>query len=190
MNDRGVSLIDLALVGYLCLQCFLGWRRGFLWQVAGMASIGFGMLIGILCAPFLAKHLMSHVTSEPFRARTIAFLFIIGSVGIVFRLLAAWAEVSADRGVSKKEREERRAQDRILGSGLGAVKGLLVAMIVSAACVAFFPNSTVWKRSHLAGNMAQAGSILLPDGAVREVGAWAKAQITTLQQSMNKPEGE
>jgi len=183
-------LIDLALVGFLCLQCFLGWRRGFLWQVAGMASIGFGVLLGIFCAPFLAKHLMHYVTSEPFRARTTAFLFILGSVGLIFRLLAAWAEVSADRGVSKKEREERRAQDRILGSGLGAVKGLVVAMIVTAACVAFFPNSSVWKRSHLAGSMAEAGSRLLPDGAVREVGAWARTQITTLQQTMSKTESE
>jgi hypothetical protein len=50
--------------------------------------------------------------------------------------------------------------------------------------VTFFPNSPLWRRSNLAGTMAEAGSRLLPDGAVKEVSAWARTQITTLQQNV------
>ena len=178
-------LVDGCILGFLILQTFLGWRRGLLWQVAGVTSVGFGVVLGWALAPNIGSHLMENITSDPFHAKLTAFLFVLGLVGFTLRLAAAWAEVHAEKGLPKEERERRRADDRILGGIFGALKGSVLALVFVAAGVALFPKSDIWQQSKLATPLAIAGSRLLPEGAVQEVTRWAGQSAAEMRQGLN-----
>ncbi|MFH0939604.1 MAG: CvpA family protein [Planctomycetota bacterium] len=165
--------LDAAIVGFLLLQTFLGWRRGLLWQAASVASIAFGLLLGLLLAPVIGARLTESVTSDLFRAKLIAFIFVVAVVGFSLRLIAAWAEVRAEQGLPKEERELRRADDRILGGIFGALKGCVLSLVIIAISVTFWPENRIWQYSKLSSPMAVAGSRLLPEGAVKEVKRWS-----------------
>ncbi|HYF51199.1 MAG TPA: CvpA family protein [Planctomycetota bacterium] len=172
-RESAGMLLDAAIVGFLLLQTFLGWRRGLLWQAAGVASIGFGVVLGLALAPSIGARLLDHVTSDPFKAKLIAFLFILGMTGFLLRMAAALAEVQSERGLPPEEKKLRRADDRILGGIFGALKGSVLTLVIIAAAVTFYPANPIWHDSTLARPLAIAGSRLLPEGAVKEVKRWA-----------------
>jgi uncharacterized membrane protein required for colicin V production len=177
--------IDGLIVGFLLLQTYLGWRRGLLWQAAGVASIAFGVILGLYFAPRLGEFFNERVTSNVFRARMVAFLLILCSVGFTLRIMAAWAEVHSENGLPKKEREIRRAGDRILGGMFGAVKGCVLVLVIVSACVSMYPASRFWPASMLALPLANAGSRLLPEGAVSQVQRWAADSALNVQQGLD-----
>jgi uncharacterized membrane protein required for colicin V production len=177
--------VDAVIVGFLLLQTFLGWRRGLLWQAAGVASIGFGVALGQVLAPSIGALMLDHVTSSPFKAKLIAYLLVLGLVGFLLRLAAAWAEVQAERGLPKNERNLRRADDRILGGIFGALKGSILALVLVTVGVTFFPKSRVWNDSTLAEPLAVAGSRLLPEGAVGEVKQWVSRSTSEVSQGLD-----
>lgn len=178
-------VLDGMIVAFLLLQTFLGWRRGLLWQAAGVASLAFGVILGWVLAPVLAEYLTEHVTSNLFRAKLIAFLFVLGTVGLTLRLAAAWAEVRSEKGLPKPERELRRAEDRVLGGIFGALKGCILCLVLIAAIVSMYPQNRIWTRSALATPFAVAGSRLLPDGAVKEVKRWAAQSALDLKKGLD-----
>jgi uncharacterized membrane protein required for colicin V production len=178
-------VLDGMIIAFLLLQTFLGWRRGLLWQAAGVASLAFGVILGWVLAPVMAEYLTEHVTSNLFRAKLIAFLFILGSVGLMLRLAAAWAEVRSEKNLPKNERELRRAEDRVLGGIFGALKGSVLCLVLIAAIVSLYPNNRMWSRSALATPFAVAGSRLLPDGAVKEVKRWATQSAVDIQKGLD-----
>lgn len=184
MNQVG-WITDTAILVFLLLQTFSGWRRGLLWQAASVASIGFGMVLGLIFAPYFSGKLLECVTSDPFRAKLVAFLFIAGMVGFTLRIAAAWAEVHTESGLPKNEREFRRADDRILGGIFGALKGSVLTLLFFAAGVSCCPHCEVWERSMLAAPLAVAGSRLLPDGAMVEVKHWAAQSTIDIQKGLN-----
>ena len=168
------ELTDLLLVGFLLFQTWLGWRSGLLWQVAGLASVGFGVMLGAALAPSLGARLWGLVTENPFHAKLLAFLLIAGVVGFTLRMTALWAEAQSESGVAKKERERRRQEDRILGGIFGALKGLVLALVLVAAGVGLDPHSALWKSSCLVPPFATAGARLLPEGAVSAMQEWVE----------------
>lgn len=184
MEKWGLA-VDAIVLGFLVLHTFLGWRRGLLWQAAGVASLGLGVGLGLLLAPALAKVAMERITSDPFRAKLVGFLLVFGLSGFTLRMAAAFFEVYVEKGLPREDRLRRRARDRILGGAFGAVKGLVMAAIVIAACVAFYPESKLWRHSKLTGSMAAAGSRLLPEGAVAEVRSWAKQHVTSISENLD-----
>ena len=165
-------ITDLALVAFLVAQTWLGCRRGLLWQATALASLGFGLVLGLLLAPALGARLVGHLTQDPFHAQIVAFLFVAGLLGLGLRLLAAWAEAQSEQGLSKKEREERRGHDRVLGGMFGALKGCVLAAVLVAAGVTLWPDAVVWQNSRLAPPLAQAGARALPHGGVESLAAW------------------
>ena len=179
MIDWG-GCVDVGIFLFLVVHSFMGWRRGFMWQAAGGLSVGLGVGLGWLLSPFLGAIALERITSNPLHARLIGFLAVFGLVGFLLRIVAAYVEVHSEKGLPKEERERRRAKDRILGGIFGALKGLVLAAIVIAASVAFFPEGPVWKRSHLSGTFATAGSRLLPNGAVQEMREWAKQHVANI----------
>jgi len=180
-NMSSGTLFDLSVLGFLMLQTFLGWRRGFLWQVAGVASITFGVILGLFLAPYLSGWVHTHITSNLFHAKLMSFFFVLGLTGFLLRMAASIAEVHSERNLPKKEKDLRRADDRILGGIFGALKGSVTALMVVAAAYTFFPQWSIWKESTLAEPMAVAGSRLLPNGAVREAARWSEHSAKDLR---------
>lgn len=164
--------VDILLIAFLIYQTYLGWRSGFLWQVAGLASVGFGVIVGAVLAPSLGSRLLGVVTSNPFHAKLTAFLLAGGLVCIAFRMAAVYAEARSEEGVSKKERDVRRREDRILGCIFGALKGSVLTLLLLAGLAGFAPENTLWNESRLAPPMANAGMRLLPGGIARSMRAW------------------
>lgn len=165
-------LIDVLLIAFLVYQTYLGWRSGFLWQVAGLASAGFGVIVGAATAPSLGSRLLGTVTSNPFHAKLAAFLLAAGLVCIAFRMAAVYADARSDEGVSKKEREVRRRDDRVLGCIFGAIKGSVLTLVILAGLAGFVPGNAMWNESRLAPSMANAGMRLLPSGIAQSLQAW------------------
>ncbi len=165
-------LIDVLLIVFLVYQTYLGWRSGFLWQVAGLASAGFGVIVGAATAPSLGSRLLGTVTSNPFHAKLAAFLLAAGLVCIAFRMAAVYADARSDEGVSKKEREVRRRDDRVLGCIFGAIKGSVLTLVILAGLAGFAPGNALWNESRLAPPMANAGMRLLPGGIAQSMQAW------------------
>ena len=179
------TLFDLSVFAFLILQTFLGWRRGFLWQAAGVASIAFGVMLGLFLSPYLAGFFHQHITSHLFHAKLMAFMFILGTVGFTLRMAASVAEVHAESNLPNKEKEARRADDRVLGGIFGALKGSVLALMLTAAAVTFAPHWKLWKESTLAEPMAVAGSRLLPKEAVKEVARWAERSAHDLRAGLD-----
>ncbi|HEY3320778.1 MAG TPA: CvpA family protein [Planctomycetota bacterium] len=177
--------IDGLILAFLLLQTFLGFRRGLLWQAAGVASLAFGVILGWFLAPALAPYLTERITSDLFRAKLIVFLFVLASVGFTLRLIAAWAEVRSESGVPSKVREARRADDRILGGIFGAMKGCVLSMLIIAGLVSIYPDSKIWPRSNLAGPLATAGLRLLPAGAIQDAKRWALESASDMQKGLD-----
>lgn len=175
------TLFDLSVLGFLMLQTFLGWRRGFLWQVAGVASITFGVILGLFLAPHLSGWVNTYITSNLFHAKLMSFFFVLGLTGFLLRMAASIAEVYSERNLPKKEKDLRRADDRILGGIFGALKGSVMALMIVAAAYTFFPQWAIWRDSSLAEPMAVAGSRLLPTGAVREAARWSEHSAKDLR---------
>jgi uncharacterized membrane protein required for colicin V production len=175
-------LIDGGIVCFLVLQTFIGWRRGLLWQAAGVASVAFGVLLGLLLAPAFSGFVSRHICNDLLQARVICFIFIMGCVGLLLRLAAAWAEVRSESGLQKQQKETRRAHDRVLGGIFGALKGFVLALLLIAIAVTVSPQSRLWRHSALAEPMAAAGSRLLPDGAALAVQRWASQPKTATAQ--------
>lgn len=172
--------IDAGILLFLVLHSFLGWRRGLMWQAAGGLSVGLGVILGLMLSPAAGEYAQQYVTSNPLHARLIGFLLIFGLVGFTLRIVAACFVVQSEKGVPKEERARRLAKDRILGGVFGALKGLVLAAILIAASVAFFPHGTAWKNSHLTNPLAIAGARLLPQGAVQEMRDWAKLHVANI----------
>lgn len=160
---------DVALVCFLIFEVWCGWRSGLLWQVASLASIGLGLILGAALAPTLGHRLATLLNAEPFQAQLLAFLLVAGLIGCALRLMTLWAEAKSESGVGRKERERRRGSDRVLGGIFGALKSAVLAMVALAVGVGLVPNSPAWESSRLVPPLAAAGARVLPEGAVREL---------------------
>ncbi len=177
-------LIDLLLLLFLLSQVWFGWRSGLLRQVTAIASLCLGLFLGAMLAPLLGRYLLDTITRDPFRARMTAFLFVAGVVGLGFRLLATWVEIRSEAGLPKEERSRRRGNDRVLGGIFGSVKGCVVALILAAAAVGFWPQSSLFKSSQLMPAFALGGARILPEGAVEVMRVWMATSTQEVQRSL------
>lgn len=183
LQHLGLAL-DLFIAGFLVLQTLLGWRRGFLWQMLGVASIVMSIGLGWLLGPLIGERLTECVTSDPFRAKLTAFLLVLGVVGLTLRMVGAWAEVRTERERTPQEREQSRANDRILGGIFGALKGCILTLVLLAAGTSFYPSNALWQHSKLALPLASAGSRLLPEGVFQDARKWSRQSVQELKQGL------
>ena len=133
----------------------------------------------------MLKDLIEYVASEPFQAKIVVFVLVVGCVGFLVRMIAAWAEVHSEHGLPRQEREARRKDDRILGGIFGALKGCVMVLLLVAIGVSCCPKSALWNNSKLAGPLAVAGSRLLPDGAVQQVKRWGLRSAENVREGLD-----
>ncbi|MCK6471091.1 MAG: CvpA family protein [Planctomycetes bacterium] len=180
-------LVDGLVVAFFLFQIWTGWRTGLLGQVMSMAGIGLGVVVSATLAPAMGARLLGVVTDSPVHAKLVAFLMILASVSFMLRIMALWAQFESSRWLTKEDRQRRATNDRVMGSVFGAAKGALLALVLVAVSVSFWPEFSGWPHSRLASPLAETGARLLPEGYAERVSAWAADTSRELGDALDRP---
>ncbi|MBN1257418.1 MAG: CvpA family protein [Planctomycetes bacterium] len=124
MEIFGVVLnwIDISVFG-LILICFVfGVGTGLLMQVAGLLSIFAGMAAGFFGGPYVAGWISPWIQKELFANALGYFICFLVTTGII-RLIAHFLQ-------NLMEKFKLKRYDRLAGGLIGALKGLLLSMIL------------------------------------------------------------
>lgn len=134
--------LDMLIVGTMVLTACLGLLTGFIWQLAGIAS----MLAGVIATIFfgdMASQALERWITNPAIASLIAHIGVFSVASITVRVLAALSK-------SMLEKMKLKSFDRGLGGILGAVKGLTIcAVLVVILDQAGTPNTQEMVRESL-----------------------------------------
>lgn len=137
-----MTIYDGAMIGIVLLGMIWGAWRGITWQLASIASLILGYLVGFP----LSAQLAPHFPGEPIVARSLALLASYAGVsGAIF--LAAWV-------VRETLRQWRfEAYDRHLGMVLGGLEGAVIGLAVTLFVVSFAPSTRTPIFSSRAGHV-------------------------------------
>lgn len=137
-----MTIYDGAMVGIVVLGMIWGAWRGITWQLASIASLVLGYLVGFP----LSAQLAPHFPGEPIVARSLALLASYAGVsGAIF--LAAWVV----RATLREWKFE--AYDRHLGMVLGGLEGAVIGLVVTLFVVSFAPATRTPIFSSRAGHV-------------------------------------
>lgn len=137
----GIAWVDIALVGLLLLSMLLGMIRGLVFEVLALA----GWLVAFLVAQWMTPRLSASLpVGAPGSVVNHTATFGLIFVGTLFVwALLAWLINRLVRASAVS------AVDRALGAAFGLVRGVLIALVVTAL-VLWTPmaRSASWKESH------------------------------------------
>jgi membrane protein required for colicin V production len=157
-QDLLLSWADLGLVGLLLISIIVGLVRGFVFEALSLAA----WVIAYFAAPFLAPVVEGWLPAaahdggwQHLAAIVLAFVLVLVLVSIVARLLRTLIHATPLKFV-----------DRLLGSGFGLLRGLLLCLLVGVL-IGFTPlrKHPVWTESQarpLLGSALRALGPLLP----------------------------
>jgi membrane protein required for colicin V production len=125
-----LDIVVLVIVGY---STFVGLRRGFARAVVAIAATVLGIVFGFSFYGWAATHLFGGMSSREL-AKLLGFLIIFGAfmlagtiAGRVLANLFKWVGLSW--------------LDRVMGAGLGFVRGIIVVCVLVTVTLAFRPQS-------------------------------------------------
>jgi uncharacterized membrane protein required for colicin V production len=116
-----LNWLDLVILVFVALLTFLGFRKGFLRKVLGIAGLIFGFILAIRFYDLVSNLFLKLTDANESLMRIIAFLFIIAAV----YSLAIWIArfmTNINPSLSKI--------DKMAGAILGFVEGLLITSIL------------------------------------------------------------
>jgi membrane protein required for colicin V production len=126
-----VNWLDYLLIAILLISAFFSARKGFSREVIGLAAAFFALVFGMwfygITGSFVAPY-----TSSPRVANLIGFLLVVAAVLIAGGILG-WIVNRFLRTIGLS------FFDRLLGAAFGVLRGLLVAMALLTAFMAFGP---------------------------------------------------
>lgn len=133
--------LDLLLSVIIVVTLILGIIKGFIKQIIGLAAVVIGIVlavnayekVGEIIHGLLENRLLSHL---------LAFLMIF------FGILALGGLISW--GLSKLIKGPFKAMNRILGAGLGLIKGLLIGGVLVFAFLIFPVDKNAIRESRIA----------------------------------------
>ena len=114
--------MDWVLVSALLISILIGVIRGFTREVLGLASWLVALAAALILAPAVAPMLEGKISVPSLRiAASYAIVFVVGLVigGIVTAIVSSLVRKSPLSGV-----------DRMVGGGFGAVRGVLIAVMM------------------------------------------------------------
>jgi membrane protein required for colicin V production len=159
--------VDLAMLGWLVVSMVIGLVRGVVFETFSLLGWGVAYFGAEWAWPLLAPHLrFGEPNSEP--SHIAAFLCVFVAVLLVWGVVSRLARMLVHA-------TPLGLPDRALGAGFGALRGVLVLLVV-AAVIGLTPmaQSLAWKRSQCATwlNAALHGlKPLLPDELSKHVPA-------------------
>ncbi|MBA3974162.1 MAG: hypothetical protein C0504_08105 [Candidatus Solibacter sp.] len=124
-----MNWLDFTLLILLAVFIVEGVTKGFIRQIAGLAALLLGILLGIWFYGAAGSFLLPYV-SKPAVAKLLGFLLVFAGVQILGGI-AGW-------GLSKAMKASGLGWlDRALGVGFGALKAALVGVVLVMALTAF-----------------------------------------------------
>ncbi len=135
--------VDFAMLGWLLASMVIGLVRGVVFETFSLVGWGVAYFAAQSAWPLLAPHLpLGDPASEPnhvaaFLCVFVAVLLVWGVVSRLARMLVRATPLSLP--------------DRVFGAGFGALRGVLVLLVVAAA-IGLTPmaQSSAWKQSPFA----------------------------------------
>ena len=126
-----MNWLDYVLIAILLFSAVMSARKGFSREIIGLAAAFFALVLGMWFYG-LAGSYVSPWVSSPRAANLIGFLLVAAAVLIAGALLA-WIVNRFLRTIGLS------FFDRLLGAAFGAMRGLLIAMTLLTAFMAFGP---------------------------------------------------
>lgn len=122
-NRQAMTTIDIIIVAVIAVGALIGFMKGFVKQLASIL----GLIVGLLAAKALyaplAERLCPSLTDSMTFAQILSFILIWLAVPLAFTLMAALVTKTL-------EVVSLGWLNRLLGSGLGALKFLLLLSVV------------------------------------------------------------
>ena len=176
-----MTIYDGVMIGVIVAGMVWGAIRGITWQVASLASLVLGYLVGFPASSRLAPHF----PGDPLVARTLALLasYVAVSGGV---FLVAWMIRATLR------RLQFEALDRHLGMILGGLEGALLGVLGTVFVVSLAPQTRDKILSSPSGRIVaatlHASQSILP-AEIRDhlVPAWATGDEATVAGTMPAP---
>jgi membrane protein required for colicin V production len=127
-----VNWLDYALLAILLISTWVSARKGFSREVIGLAAALLGLVLGMWFYGLAGSFLLPYVSS-PRIANLLGFLLVIITVMLAGALLG-WIVNRFLRTVGLS------FFDRLLGAGFGFARGMLIAIALLTAYMAFGPE--------------------------------------------------
>lgn len=127
-----MNWLDYLLLAILLVSVVMSARKGFSREIIGLAAAFLGLVLGMWFYGPAGSFLIPYVSS-PRLANLIGFLLVVVAV-LVLGALLGWIVSRFLRTVGLS------FFDRLLGAGFGLVRGLLIAIALLTAYMAFGPQ--------------------------------------------------
>jgi membrane protein required for colicin V production len=148
-----VTLLDWLLIAIIAFSIITAIAKGFVYEALMMAATVLGVVVAMLKYPQLSGRMVDLIGSPTLR-NFVAFIVIL----VAALLLAAILGKIGSRII---EAAGLRWFDRLLGGALGAVRGVLICIVLLIVLTAFPINLGAISRSRLAPDFLTAGETLV-----------------------------
>jgi len=128
--------MDIVFIFLVFITLILGVAKGFIKQIIGILAVIIGVILAVELYPFISPfffNLTSHRVISNFLAFFVVFLVVLCLGGVVSGAL------------SKMIKGPAKLIDRVLGGGLGILKGILICVVIVFGLLVF-PVNRKWLR--------------------------------------------
>ena len=175
-----MNALDWILVAVGAVSILRGLTRGMVSQVCGLAGLVGGFLLAAHMYAGVAARLKDTFSGLPY-PEAVAFISLYVLAGFGAALIGWWLG-------SILHRTGFGWTDRVLGAGVGGLKGILFSVVLVYLLAVFLPGGSPFlAQSLLAPRAREAGDMLLrwaPEGMKRSV----MEQIEALRKSLSEAE--
>jgi membrane protein required for colicin V production len=139
MNNFAFTTVDFIVIGIVLLSLILGLVRGFVREVLSLAGFAFSMWLSYRYSGDLSIAWLTSLPGGDTGRLALAFLAIFIGTWFVTKILSSLiTRAIASAGLS--------FFDRLLGSAFGAIRGILIVVVLSTlAALTNLPSSHEWK---------------------------------------------
>lgn len=172
-----MNYLDILIVAVIALACGLGFVTGFVWQVAGLASLAVGATCALLFGKMVGT-IIGEWLSTPRFGFLIAYISIFTLVSMTIRIVATVLSHYLKKFKLKKF-------DRALGGLTGFIKGAVICIVI-VACISRFGSDKARAKaqdSTLVGVVVSVTDWLLGQPQVRNWSDQAKEGFKKLRET-------
>lgn len=160
MSNFAFTTVDFVVIGIVLLSSILGLVRGLVKEVLSLAGFALSMWLSYRYSGDISVEWLKSLPGGDAGRLAVAFLAIFIGTWLVSKILSSLiAKALASAGLS--------FFDRLLGSAFGAIRGVLIVVVLSTlAALTTLPSSHEWK---------DALTRPAVEGAVSAVRSWLPA---------------